>query len=84
MLLRVVLYGSLILREGHRLEVLKNMLCALESRGRKQREAIKICNKRKQTGLFADCYWADHVTQNFLEGACSSDGTDGELTQNCT
>jgi len=27
-----VLYGSLILREDHRLELLKNILCALESK----------------------------------------------------
>jgi hypothetical protein len=52
-ILPVVLYGSLILREGHRLEVLKDMLlCALECERRETEGSYKNLQQEEADWAF--------------------------------
>ena len=79
------MYESLTLPEGHRLEVLKNMLlCVLETKTRETSGSYKNLQQEEADWVLRLLLLADHMTQNYMEGAIRSDGTDQELTQNCT
>jgi len=59
------------------------LLCALESKRTEIAGSYKNSQQEEADWALRRPLLADHMTQNYMEGACNSDETDEGSTQNC-